>query len=133
LVVYAVLVAATFGGMLAGWSWWQIHRTDGEDPLPATADRRHVSALNLTQVAAKARRLRPSLAATPTSLFRPGDAGITLGAHVTRGRLGLGGHSGSLGAGRAAKIGAKINYSLIGMSVRLIYVIPKPPEDRPAA
>ena len=96
LVLYAVLVAATFGGMLAGWSWWQIHRTDGEDPLPAMADRRQLSALTLTQVAARARRLRPSLAATPTSLIRPGDAGIALGAHVTRGRLGLGRHSGSV-------------------------------------
>jgi type IV secretory pathway TraG/TraD family ATPase VirD4 len=36
------------------------------------------------------------LTATPTSLIRPGDAGIALGVHLTRGRLGLGRRSGSV-------------------------------------
>ena len=42
----------------------------GDDPLPSLADRRAVASLTLPQVAAKARRLRPSLAATPASLIR---------------------------------------------------------------
>ncbi|MBX6721957.1 MAG: type IV secretory system conjugative DNA transfer family protein, partial [Dactylosporangium sp.] len=60
-----------------------------EDPLPSLADRRATAPLRLSQVAARARRLRPSLAATPVSLIPPGEAGIALGSHVTRGLLGL--------------------------------------------
>jgi type IV secretory pathway TraG/TraD family ATPase VirD4 len=93
-VVYAVLMAAVFGGAWAGWSWWQIHRTDGEDPLPALADRIHIAPLTLPKVAAKARRLRRSLAATPVSLIAPGQAGVALGVHLTRGLLGLGRRNG---------------------------------------
>jgi len=88
-VVYAVLMAATFGGLYAGWSWWQRHRPDGEDPLPSLARSSSVAPLSLPQVAAKARRLRPSLAATPVSLIAPGQAGVALGVHQTRGLLGL--------------------------------------------
>ena len=94
--VYAVLMAATFGGIWGVWSWWQIHRPDGEDPLPSLADTRAVAGLTLPQVAAKARRLRPSLAATPTSLIRPGHAGVALGRHQTRGPLGIGRRSGAV-------------------------------------
>jgi len=88
-IVYAVLMVATVGGLLAGWSWWQAHRPDGQDPLPSLADPRHLAPLTLPQVADKARRLRPSLAATPISLIPPGQAGIALGVHLTRGPLGL--------------------------------------------
>ena len=89
-VVYLVLVAATFGGIWAGWGWWQVHRPDGEDPLPSLADQRAVAPLTRHAVAAKARRLRPSLTSTPASLIAPGHAGIALGVHRTRGLLGLG-------------------------------------------
>jgi type IV secretory pathway TraG/TraD family ATPase VirD4 len=95
-VIDVLLMAGTFGAVSAGWSWWQIHRTDGEDPLPAMADRHQVAPLSLAQVRAKAKRLRPSLAATAASLIRPGEAGIALGAHLTRGPLGLGRRAGAV-------------------------------------
>ena len=94
--VYAVLMAVTFGGIWGVWSWWQIHRPDGQDPLPSLADTRAVAVLTLPQVAARARRLRPSLAATPTTLIPPGAAGVALGRHQTRGVLGLGRRGGAV-------------------------------------
>ncbi|MDT5028496.1 MAG: hypothetical protein QOE61_4922, partial [Micromonosporaceae bacterium] len=81
LVVYVVLMVGTFGGVWFGWTWWLDHRPAGDDPLPSLADARAVSSLTLPEVAARARRLRPSLAATPTSLIQPGQAGIALGVH----------------------------------------------------
>jgi hypothetical protein len=65
------------------WTWWLNHRPAGDDPLPSLADARAVAPLTLPDVAARARRLRPSLAATPTSLIQPGQAGVALGAHKT--------------------------------------------------
>jgi hypothetical protein len=81
LVVYVVLMVTTFGGVWFGWTWWLDHRPAGDDPLPSLADARAISSLTLPEVAARARRLRPSLAATPTSLIQPGQAGIALGVH----------------------------------------------------
>lgn len=95
-VVYVVLVAATFAGIWAAWGWWQTHRPDGEDPLPAMADWRRIAPLTLPHVAATARRLRPSLAATPISLIPPGQAGVALGTHIRRGLFGLGRHHGTV-------------------------------------
>jgi hypothetical protein len=69
--VYGVLVTLSGGGLWWLWGWWQLRRPDGEDPLPSLADRRAVQPLTRTAVAAKARRLRPSLAAAPTSLIAP--------------------------------------------------------------
>jgi len=86
LGVYLVLVAAAGALGLLGWSWWLRVRPAGDDPLPSLADRRSLVSLTLPQIVAKAKRLRPSLAATPTALIRPGEAGIALGAH-TRPRL----------------------------------------------
>jgi len=88
--VYALLLAVTISGLWLLWGAWQVHRTDGEDPLPSLADRRAIAPLTRSAVVAKARRLRPSLAATPASLIPPGEAGIALGRHRTRGPLGLG-------------------------------------------
>jgi type IV secretory pathway TraG/TraD family ATPase VirD4 len=86
LVVYLALVAAAAALVWVGWTWWLRVRPLGDDPLPSLADNRAVASLTLPQVAAKAKRLRPSLAATPASLIRPGEAGIALGAH-TPGRM----------------------------------------------
>jgi type IV secretory pathway TraG/TraD family ATPase VirD4 len=88
-VLYAVLIVAVFGAITAAWSWWQIRRPDGQDPLPAMADRRAVAALTLPEIARKARRLRPSLSATPISLIAAGEAGIALGVHRTHSWFGL--------------------------------------------
>jgi type IV secretory pathway TraG/TraD family ATPase VirD4 len=93
-VVYALTLTAGFGGLSCSWIWLQNHRLDGDDPLLALADPTQLATLTLAYVAAKARRLRPSLAATPASLIRPGEAGIALGAQLTRGRLGLGRRTG---------------------------------------
>jgi type IV secretory pathway TraG/TraD family ATPase VirD4 len=88
--VYVVLLSVAVGAVVGGWTWWEAHRPDGEDPLPAMGDSRAVASLTRAAVAAKARRLRPSLAATPASLIAPGQAGIALGVHRTRGPFGLG-------------------------------------------
>ena len=62
------------------WSWWQARRPDAEDPLPSLAGARTVESLMLPAVAAKARRLVPSLAATPVKLIPAGQAGVALGS-----------------------------------------------------
>ena len=82
LAVYLALVAVTAGGVWIGWSWWLRVRPLGDDPLPSLADTRAVTSLTLAQVVAKAKRLRPSLAATPSALIQPGQAGIALGVHT---------------------------------------------------
>jgi type IV secretory pathway TraG/TraD family ATPase VirD4 len=88
-IILAALITVVFGGLVGGWSWWQAHRPDGEDPLPSLAARRDLAPLHLQAVIAKARRLRPSLAATPPSLIAAGQAGVALGVHRTRGLFGL--------------------------------------------
>ena len=62
--MYLVFVAAWPAG-LGRVDWWLRVRPLGDDPLPSLADRRAVASLTLAQVVAKAKRLRPSLAATP--------------------------------------------------------------------
>jgi hypothetical protein len=86
LAIYAALISAMATLVWVAWSWWLRVRPMGDDPLPSLADRRAIASLTLAHVVAKAKRLRPSLAATPGSLIRPGEAGIALGEH-TRGRL----------------------------------------------
>jgi type IV secretory pathway TraG/TraD family ATPase VirD4 len=95
-VIDVALMAGMFGAVWAGWSWWQLQRTDGEDPLPAMADRHQLAPLGLAAVRATAKRLRPSLAATATSQIRPCEAGMALGAQLTRGPLGLGRRTGAV-------------------------------------
>jgi type IV secretory pathway TraG/TraD family ATPase VirD4 len=86
LGIYVVLVAGMAGLGWVGWTWWLRVRPMGDDPLPSLADRRAIASLTLEQVIAKAKRLSPSLAATPAALIRPGEAGIALGEH-TPGRM----------------------------------------------
>ena len=94
-VIYAVLVTVTFGGVWYLWTRWLDGRPAGDDPLPSLADARAVASLTLPQVATRARRLRPSLAATPADLIPAGQAGVALGTHRTTGRFGLGRRNGA--------------------------------------
>jgi type IV secretory pathway TraG/TraD family ATPase VirD4 len=84
LIVYLALlgVAAPLG--FGAWSAWLRIRPMGDDPLPSLAGTRDIAALTRPAVTARAKRLRPSLAATPAALIRPGEAGVALGDHVRR-------------------------------------------------
>jgi type IV secretory pathway TraG/TraD family ATPase VirD4 len=83
-IVYAVLVAVAVAAAVTGWLLWQQQRPHPDDPLPALADRRDVAAMTLPGVAARAQRLRPSLAGRPVRDITPAEAGIVLGAHRRR-------------------------------------------------
>jgi type IV secretory pathway TraG/TraD family ATPase VirD4 len=82
LAVYLLLVTVAAAVGWVGWTWWLRARPAGDDPLPSLADTRAVASLTLPYTIAKAKRLRPSLAATPAGLIRPGQAGIALGVHT---------------------------------------------------
>jgi type IV secretory pathway TraG/TraD family ATPase VirD4 len=88
LAIYVLFVAGMAALVWAAWTWWLRVRPMGDDPLPSLADRRAIASLSVGQIIAKAKRLRPSLAATPASLIRAGEAGIALGEHIPGRMLG---------------------------------------------
>lgn len=85
-VVYGVLVALLAGLTTLAVALWQARRADPHDPLPSMASDRDMRPMTLPEVAAKARRLRPSLAAVPAKEIEAPSAGVLLGGHCRRGR-----------------------------------------------
>lgn len=84
--VLLALVVAVAGG---GWWLWVGRRPRADDPLPALASPADVATLLPAGALGRARRLRPSLSATPDKAVRPAEVGVLLGALVlVRSRVG---------------------------------------------
>jgi type IV secretory pathway TraG/TraD family ATPase VirD4 len=83
-VVYGLLVVAATAVVTVGVAVWERHRPDAQDPLPALAGRTEIKPLTLPDVAAKARRLRPSLTDVAVTDVDPEAAGVLLGSHRRR-------------------------------------------------
>jgi hypothetical protein len=87
-LVYAVLVCAAAGPVIAGWIIWERRRTHAGDPLPSLARPHEVADLTPAGVTKRARQLRPSLAGTPLKRLAPADTGLALGTMLLPGRRG---------------------------------------------
>ena len=85
-VVYGVLVTLIAGLATVAVALWQARRADPHDPLPSLASDHDMRPMTLPQVAEKARRLRPSLAAVDAKDIEAPSAGVLLGGHCRRGR-----------------------------------------------
>ncbi|GLW34459.1 type IV secretory system conjugative DNA transfer family protein [Actinoplanes regularis] len=83
-VTYGLLLLAATVLVTLGIAVWQRHRPDAEDPLPALASRTEIKPMTLPEVAAKARRLRPSLTGVAVKDIDPQAAGVLLGDHRRR-------------------------------------------------
>jgi type IV secretory pathway TraG/TraD family ATPase VirD4 len=84
--IFAVLTAAVVTATTSAWLRWRGRLRQPDDPLPSLASIRDLDALTLPAVAARAVRLRRSLAETPPKAVRPVDAGVALGTHRGPGR-----------------------------------------------
>jgi hypothetical protein len=81
--VWAMLVAAVLVPGCWGWAWWRARRPQAGDPLPSLAGEKDVAELCPAAVAQRAKRLRPSLAATTTRRLPVAQVGVPVGRLVS--------------------------------------------------
>ncbi|WP_432976775.1 TraM recognition domain-containing protein [Dactylosporangium sp. CA-233914] len=78
-VVFGLFLVAVLAPVVAGWVWWERHRTAADDPLPSLARPHEVADLTPAGVTKRALQLRPGLAGTARRELPAAQTGLALG------------------------------------------------------